>query len=130
MTRHSICILALSMMAIVGCGPLGSQTSKRGEETSALLELKSVGIAIILYARDNDGRTPVSLAELNPDYLDDSRFDHLVFTVPDIDIDTLTEECVILLATSPNQNNSEIRFLVCRANGSTELLIRNKRVQQ
>ena len=61
-------IAVLAGMAL----PVFGEVKERGNLTKALSNAKQIGTACRIYALDNDGKFPVKLADLVPDYLPDA----------------------------------------------------------
>ena len=63
--------------------PLIGRPSKIGANTRNSMNGKQLGIACRLFAEDHDGRFPVHLSELQPDYVREENFKSLAYRVVD-----------------------------------------------
>lgn len=71
----------LSVIAALAFVPLFGGTAKRGMLTRNLSYAKQLALGAKLYALDYDGRYPVHLSELMPDYIPVESWDRLLFTM-------------------------------------------------
>ncbi len=59
--------------------PVFGKTAVRGLQTKNLSNAKQLGLAARQFAEDHDGRFPMQLSEIVPDYLDANQSDYLLF---------------------------------------------------
>ena len=67
--------MALAALALL---PVFGRKSVVGVQTKQLSNAKQLGTAAKLYAMDNEGRFPLHLAEVEPDYLPSGSFEQLL----------------------------------------------------
>ena len=59
--------------------PVFGRTAVRGAQTKNLSNAKQLALAVRVYAQDNEGRFPLHLSDLVPDYIPGENLDHLLF---------------------------------------------------
>ena len=75
----ALAALAVAALAAALLLPMFGRSSPASGNTRNLSNAKQLALGVKLYAMDNEGRLPMHLSELIPDYIDAAGWEHLLF---------------------------------------------------
>ena len=115
---------------VVWAGQPGSSNGVASTLVRSMNNVRQIGLALLLYAKDNDGKLPLLLSALSPDYLDADSLPKLRFRdqdgktdldwlyYPKANINTLPDTTILAAAPRTRRHGGNEKRIVLHRDGS------------
>ena len=119
---------------VLWAGQPGSTIKLGGTQVRSVNNVRQIGLALLLYAKDNDGKLPLLLSALPPDYLDADSLPKLRFCdqdgkteldwlyYPKPNINTLSDATILAAAPRTRHSGGKDVRIVLHCDGSVTLM--------